>query len=34
MQSLRIATGMGGLLVVTSILLIAQLLSGPVPTLS
>lgn len=34
MQSLRIATGMGGLAVVTSILLIAQLLSGPVSSLT
>ncbi|MEA2999777.1 MAG: hypothetical protein QOH04_690 [Sphingomonadales bacterium] len=28
MQSLRIATGMGGLFVVTTILLVAQLVSG------
>ncbi|MEA3032268.1 MAG: hypothetical protein QOH86_284 [Sphingomonadales bacterium] len=34
MQSLRIATGMGGLFVVTTILLVAQLVSGSAAFLS
>jgi hypothetical protein len=33
-QSLRIATGMGGLFVVTTILLVAQLVSGSAAFLS
>lgn len=33
MHSLRVATGMTGLLVVTTILFLAQFIAGPVPVM-